>query len=66
MIVIIEALHFVKQNRTFTDFKEINTAQSHSFLILLEQMKVKTKDSLFDNNTPCINKASQKTNFDIK
>lgn len=43
MIVFIEALHFVKQKKTFTDFKESNTSQSNSFLILLEQIKVETK-----------------------
>lgn len=44
MVVFIEALHFVKQNKkTFTDFKESNTSQSNSFLILLEQIKVETK-----------------------
>lgn len=43
MIVFIEVLHFVKHKKTFTDFKESNTSQSHSFLILLQQIKVETK-----------------------
>lgn len=43
MVVFIVALHFVKQKKTFTDFKKSNTSQSNSFLIWLEQIKVETK-----------------------